>query len=362
MKSNNTYIVLINISIILSIFGVVEAYFRLVEAPFISESHESFRLKRPEPYAQSHYFSTEFIKESFEQPGGWIIDKESRTVLPKNYEGRWFNVKENLRITENQPKKYKKRVLMFGGSTMYSSEVPDHLTIASQLQLLINDSNIDAKVINYGVTSIHSEQQALRLRRSVNLQKEDLVIFYDGVNDVVLRVILNKPEGFLADEPAKAPYLAKWIRSATKRSAFFRWIDRTLITVEFTDLNASRLSDAASSYLYELEKTHQYVASKGAKFFHFLQPNLYTKKSLTQYEVLLLENSGTPMIPKGFETAFKHAYPIFQSVLRSVIYSTDLTAVFDDLPHSPYLDFCHITEVGNSKIAEEIFNVLRNSL
>lgn len=52
------------------------------------DTHESFRETRPEPYSNSDYFSPEFLKESFQQPGRWLFDDINNVVMPANYKGQ----------------------------------------------------------------------------------------------------------------------------------------------------------------------------------------------------------------------------------------------------------------------------------
>mgnify|MGYP007000117194 len=68
---------------------------------------------------------------AFSQPGKWLLDKKYGGVKPSDYKGKWINVKNNRRVTINEPKNYLHTIYLFGGSTVYNGEVPDHLTIAS---------------------------------------------------------------------------------------------------------------------------------------------------------------------------------------------------------------------------------------
>ena len=164
--------------------------------------HKEFRLQRPEPYVNANYFSKDFINETFTQPGKWLLDKEFGGVKPSDYKGKWINVKNNRRVTINEPKNYVSTIYIFGGSTVYNGEVPDNLTIASQLASSSANDNL-YKVVNMGATSIHSAQQFGRLKSEINLNEGDLVIFYDGVNDVLQRIIYQNRDGYMIGQPKK---------------------------------------------------------------------------------------------------------------------------------------------------------------
>ena len=150
----------------------------------------------------ANYFSKDFINETFTQPGKWLLDKEFGGVKPSDYKGKWINVKNNRRVTINEPKNYVSTIYIFGGSTVYNGEVPDNLTIASQLASSSANDNL-YKVVNMGATSIHSAQQFGRLKSEINLNEGDLVIFYDGVNDVLQRIIYQNRDGYMIGQPKK---------------------------------------------------------------------------------------------------------------------------------------------------------------
>ena len=114
-----------------------------------------------------------------------------------------------MRVTKFQPLQYKNTIHIFGGSTIFSGEVPDENTIPSFLQKKINDSNISYKVNNYGVSSVTAKHQFERLKNMVEIKKGDIVIFYDGANDVLQKIYLGNEEG--------------WIVGGNKEKKFF-WI------------------------------------------------------------------------------------------------------------------------------------------
>ena len=58
-----------------------------------------------------------------------------------------------------------------------------------------------------GATSIHSAQQFGRLKAEINLSDGDVIIFYDGVNDVLQRIIYDNHEGYMIGEPKKRKFL-----------------------------------------------------------------------------------------------------------------------------------------------------------
>ena len=320
--------------------------------------HKEFRLEQPQPYANAKYFSLEFIEESFSH-GGWILDTTYGGVKPKNYKGKWFNVKENRRVTINGNAEYNQKLYLFGGSTVYNSEVPDALTIASQLANA-GANNASFEVVNMGATSIHSTQQLGRLKAEVQLKKDDIVVFYDGVNDVQQRIVYENQEGYMFGQPKHESLVITLLRKVSRHSSISHLLLDQMIN-NTKKIPFQLIDSSISNYLKTLDETNNYVLGEGADFFHFLQPTLLTKKPLNEYETDLL-NAGEPFVPEQSKNAFMIAYPLIEEDLGKVSYSESLTAAFDGLDVSPYLDICHINHVGNAIIAKAIWAKIKGKI
>ena len=69
-------------------------------------------------------------------------------------------LKNGLRHTIDQPTNFSRRILIFGGSTVWGSGSSDKNTIPSIIQKKINKGiNQKIKVINYGFTTVTINQQ-----------------------------------------------------------------------------------------------------------------------------------------------------------------------------------------------------------
>ena len=321
--------------------------------------HKEFRIQQPEPYINAEYFSKDFIDESFAQPGGWLLDKTYGGVKPNNFEGNWINVINNQRVTINEPGNYLRKIYLFGGSTVYNGEVPDNFTIASQLASL-GANNFSYEVVNMGATSIHSAQQFGRLKAEINVNDGDAIIFYDGVNDVLQRIIYDNHEGYMIGEPKKESFWIKQLRSKSKYSSIL-FIFYSKIIENTKETPSTLIKTSVDNYVNTLVVVNEYVKSQGASFYHFLQPTLFTKKNLNKYERSLIEK-GYPFVPTQFIQDFKRAYPLISNKLDSVEFSYSLVGAFNNLKKSPYLDFCHVAHIGNKIIAENIWNNINNEL
>ena len=280
------------------------------------------------------------------------MDKKYGGVKPSNYKGKWINVKKNRRVTTNEPKDYLRTIYLFGGSTVYNGEVPDNLTIASQLASLGANEYL-YKVVNMGATSIHSAQQFGRLKSEISLNKGDLVIFYDGVNDVLQRIIYENRDGYMVGQPKKESFWMKLLRSKRKYSSILQIMYSEMIK-NTKETSSTLIKDSIDDYIDILVKTNKYVEKRGAVFYHFLQPTLFTKNKLNEYEQMLIEK-GEPFVPMQFVDPYKKTYPLIEDRLSNYDFSFSLTGVFNKLDESPYLDYCHINHVGNKIISENIW-------
>ena len=127
------------------------------------------------------------------------------------------------------------------------------------------------------------------------------------------------------------------------------------------EISKDLIKTSIEDYMNTLVKTNHYVESKGANFFHFLQPTLFTKKYLNQYEQMLI-SKGPPFAGKQIKKIFTEVYPIIEEKLDNVKFSHSLIKVFDTVADSPYFDFCHVNHIGNKIIAKKIWRNIKDDL
>ena len=93
---------------------------------------------------------------------------------------------------------------MFGGSTLFGQEVPDHLTIASYLQGMLNEKGMRWSVINRGVPAMNVLQQT-KILEQLNIPRGSIVVYYDGVNDIYYNVFSGFRHGLTKNKPSYRP-------------------------------------------------------------------------------------------------------------------------------------------------------------
>ena len=351
---------LINMFLFLTLVATAEFYFLFTESKkngLVYLDDREFRLLRPDPYKNSNYFSNEFIYGQYWPAKRPTFFKPSQTniLVPNDFVGKWLNIIHNKRLTTNAPQNHFQNIYVFGGSTLYSVEVPDSLTICSILQRLINNSGKKMKVHNYGVPAATVPQQIERLKKYVEIQFGDIVIFYDGANDISSGVYYGKEFGGIPGFNLPPTWQQNLLIKIKKYSAAGRYFYKKSVKKYQPFLNKSE--SVSIKYCDNLRGINKYVSEQGGVFFHFLQPHIYTKSSLNLYEQKIIKERDKEAHP-NMDFAFKKTMPMIENCLSDFVFSKNLTRCFDELDYSPFIDACHVTELGNKVIAKNIFEVI----
>lgn len=332
------------------------------------ESRWVFREKKPPAYANSPYFSADFIQESAKGERSILDDKVRRLI---NFEGKYINVIDGHRRTAFVPEDAKNTVYIYGASTIYSQEVPDEFTIPSIVQRKINKITTKYKVVNYGAVSMNVEQQLYFLRET-KLKEGDIVIFFDGGCDIINNVYrgfkrglnINSPlnsenQGILESQILPVLEKAKLIHF-TELLIYIKQKSPPLNTRNVEEVNA-RAIKASENFANNIRLAHQYSKTSGADFYHFLQPSIFSLKSRTKHEQFLIDNFL--LTPPGMEFVYSLSIDKFANQSDALnangIISVDLRSILDNRQGEVFLDFAHTTERANEIIAAAIFSMVR---
>jgi hypothetical protein len=354
--------------------------YRRVRPPLAGNRY-TFRLRQPPPYRGAWYFCKEFVDETFRQPNGWFVRPGTRIVVPGDFRGKYINVVGGQRRTTDAPAGASHRVFVIGGSAIYAAEVPDSETVPSQLQRLLNARQPGYwRVENYGYITVNTGQQ-LELLRTLPVAAGDLVIFEDGVNDVVEGIYNGNPRGWMAGENRKAlagvSFLKGLLVEFNAKYVATRLQDYSaLVTILGNIVNRRNLEprpqlldagqvaalsrETAEVFRGNLAEAARFTAARGARFVHFLQPQIYGGQPRTAYEQSVVENFYVN--PNGLEIAFTAGYPALREAMAhlSEAISLDLSATLDARTGGEefYLDFCHLNHIANGRIAAAMLRTL----
>jgi hypothetical protein len=331
-----------------------------------------FRSQCPPPYREAEYFSRDFLLESMRAHSTATLPDTS-LLAPGNFQGRHIHVSDHRRQTTDVPADPVQRVHLFGGSTLFCAEVPDQWTIASCLQRLLNARpGPRLAVENHGVCSMIARQQTACLL-ATPIQPGDVVIFYDGVNEVFYPVYNGNLRGWQPGDSTDGGVRQLGRVQRTLYPLCFRYKDASAIArLFFTRLEvcpprtvanhqtlAQNLDGAEAGYRQALIGAQKAVARQGGRFVHFLQPNIFTLPHHSHDERRVIQNELKAL--PGLDTAFELGYPRLRNALgdaaREGIVSVDLSDALTQrrLKQQFYLDFCHVNHEANERIAQLIF-------
>jgi lysophospholipase L1-like esterase len=262
------------------------------------------------------------------------------------------------------------KIFCFGGSTMYSSGSRDEHTIPSELSKLIqtNFPNQNVEVTNFGCHGYTRATENIQLQRELTKNNiPDIVIFYDGVNEIISAHQNNE-----AGTPTNAYNRKKEFKIAhsykrrIKLMIYSSNLYRFVTTMQrklFTDSSYKQLSarsdklatDVADNYVGLVQLSKSLENEYGFKVFNFMQPTIYSKKNLTEAEQMYYNDQ------KYYENLYKLSYETVRkdSVMIKDSTFVDISDVFDNAGKTVYFDFCHTGELGNKLVAARMFEYLK---
>jgi lysophospholipase L1-like esterase len=330
-----------------------------------------FRGSCPPPYQSADYFSADFLDESMRCVRLGLLPG-SGVVIPGDFSSKDINVEQGKRHTTDQPATFDQRVLIFGGSTMFSSEVPDRYTIASWLQRLVNQRPGPRwRVENLGTSSTIAAQHTERLT-GFDLQTGDIVVFYAGVNDVYYPIYNGNPAGWHPGDGHDGgvrrlgawqrrlyPLCLKFKDRSSTAELLFRLMDNPA-PVNLTHRKSldRHLQAASSGYRNSLTAAQHFAAQRGARFYHFLQPTIFSLAKPSPYEQKVAQNELRAL--PGLDRAYEIGYPRLRDASLDLADSYDLSGILDEgrTGQEYYLDFCHVNHDANQRIAQAIYDRL----
>ena len=272
------------------------------------------------------------------------------------------------------------QIFMYGGSTMWGWDVPDSSTIPANLQARLNETcPLPVRVRNMaqgGWVSTQSVVDLMLRLRSGDIP--DLVVFYDGANEV-----LSAFTGGVAGEPFAMDKLRAALEStepgagapsgslfgsllrATSTFLLFRSLllppppapalvpDQDRLAARDRDLEALAGSIAAT-YRGNLAIVRALGESYGFRCHFFWQPVLCVGERPPAGPENEILDSQTPELLELFELAYEH----IGEAVRQDPDLTDLSGAFDQITDELYTDICHVGQRGNAIIASLMYEEL----
>ena len=254
-----------------------------------------------------------------------------------------------LRNTTDQPSTPSGRVLIFGGSTTFCGEVSDRLTYPSQLQRILNDRNSGLIVENYGKSAATATDRVQVLKSIDDLDENDIVIFYVGVNESGVGFVQRDlPVGLIT----KLPELGNALRKVSKYSRIADILFRKFVFGGIEISEGSKLK-AEAEFRKAMQDAESFATKSGAKFVPVLQANLFTRNPPSDYDQTLAKLYGSEL-----GVVMPDMYERLLPIISAYENFGDARAVMDNLERSPYYDWMHIDSRGDLRIATFLNDLL----
>lgn len=276
-----------------------------------------------------------------------------------NYEGKYININnESIRKTinpclNNSLKKIK--IFVFGGSTIWGIGSRDIGTIPSYLSKYLCPNNYSIEVTNFGEDGYTNTQEIIKFE--LELRKNnipDIVIFYDGINDFSTSY-QNEVAGFPHNvENRKREFNSKDKLSYNIIGLFSNLYKvlykiKEIIYIKKSNnifLNANLNNDIINIYFNNIKIIKSLENDYKFKSFFYWQPLISTKQNLSKDEINIYN--------KKYFNYLHINYNLISNLINESNEVINLIDIFNNINETIFMDYCHISENGNSIIAKKI--------
>ena len=292
--------------------------------------------------------------------GGWSL---------KDVSSQYINVRNGERAsTQPDPALGDPLVIwFFGGSAAFGAGQRDEHTIPSELVKLAQDQGVALEIHNFAVPATVNWQSAMLLIAKLQAgEKPDLVVIYDGANDVALQGVLAAQGQGASTQPASlidGELDAVLSKRATAKSEGDSSPGQTLPPSK-TRTPDKELTPAASGqavlsrYSNGIEVIRKFSELSSVPVLIFWQPDLRAKtpQSGSDADTLAAVEVNEESVKVWTETS---------DAVRAGLGAlgvTDLSAVFDGQTEPIYWDTVHTNELGSKIVAERMLKELQPTL
>ena len=256
---------------------------------------------------------------------------------------------------------------------MWGTGSPDWGTIPAYLQSGLKSlTTKPVCMLNFGESAYVSTQSVIQLMLELQSGNvPDLVIFYEGANDVYAAYQSGRPthqnNNQIADKlnkgnsPPPLPPLVAWIKSTKSFYLFNRLMARlrpkprestNLINYKTMGIDTATLTNAmVETYIGNYEIVNALARKYGFKALFFWQPQIAVGEKPLTSEELEMRRELDPVVVEFYQSVYHRVQQVAKKY-KNLYYIAD---TFDSAKSQIYIDQVHVTPVGNRLIAERIF-------
>jgi hypothetical protein len=286
----------------------------------------------------------------------------------RDYAGEHVTIEDGVRATwaPAEPTGAPARIFVLGGSTVWGTGARDEGTIPSWLARIAHEQGEAYEVTNLGESGFVSWQEALLLAdKCASNDIPDVAVFYDGVNDVFAK--MQSPD--TPRPPQNLDRSRRWFAAFRDR---YQPLEGVITFYERNSLLATLLQEASTPSFAGAARGAEWLAQRiaedhartrafvralaeanGFEVIHVWQPSVFTKDPLSIEEETHAEKPGD-FPPDLLRSTYRLA-------TREVVASgevIDASHVFDGVEDTVFIDWMHVSEDGNRRVAELIGNQL----
>ncbi|MBL8778167.1 MAG: SGNH/GDSL hydrolase family protein [Acidimicrobiales bacterium] len=262
---------------------------------------------------------------------------------PTEYTSQYVNVHEGARASYVPANLGADplEVWFFGGSTMFGYGQRDDHTIVSGIVERAEADGIPIDARNFGVVAYTNWQEAEWLTELLTTRPPpDLIVFYDGKNDVGNYVYPGQPQHLWTQFGSEVQ------QALIDAGARFLPDDRPVNQVPSPE-NAARI------YNQGVQFSHRIAGSYGVPIVTYFQPNLYTRDLPVDDDVITYANLGDVSDDRAL-------YDQVRALLDPAVH--DVADCLDALDAEVYWDDVHHNERGADAIAGCVYDDLAPQL
>jgi lysophospholipase L1-like esterase len=282
----------------------------------------------------------------------------------KSLSGEFINVSsEGIRKTVKNPAKGAKKVFLFGGSTAWGTGAPDDSTIPSIMNKHLGK---DYNIINFGESGYVSTQELnYLLERLTNNDIPDLVVFYDGVNDIYAGTyspaIPRDPQNMRTRWGSNASNgLSGFLLGIYLQSNYRLLFNKLNIWDKSIESQIEKNSKKViSNYEAHIRQVKALEREYGFKSFFFWQPYLFSlTRDVKPYEQEIIKRKS-PVLVKAMRESYLVAKKQFSNREQERIFF--IGNVLDNYTEPIYIDWCHLGPNGNSYVGKIMADRIESS-
>lgn len=261
------------------------------------------------------------------------------------------------------------RIVVVGGSAAFGSGASsDAATFPARLEAALRArSGRDLEVVNAGAPAYVSGQELARLVFELVDLEPDIVIVYDGFNDLNSALMFDPRPGY--------PSNFSWLERAVRFNSFRELLAyRVQLGLQESGLGfwarrvagaregAPRAAPAADgeiigTYRRNVDRMVSFMQARGVRVICVFQPTLLARQRRTAAEegVVAYMERRHP----GYSRRFTDLLPRAVEAMRQVasarrVTFVDLSDVFDGSGATIFFDTAHVTDGGNALIADRL--------